>query len=94
MESQKLSEQEIARHLAQLEEGWEVKDDLINKEYEFENFAEALDFVNQIGALAEEADHHPDIFFGYGYAEVAITSHDAGGLTQKDFELAAKIDKL
>ena len=94
MESQKLSEQEIAQHLAQLEEGWEVQDDFINKEYEFENFAEALDFVNQIGALAEEADHHPDIFFGYGYAEVAITSHDAGGLTSRDFELAAKIDKL
>ena len=94
MESQKLSEQEIAQSLAQLEEGWEVQDDFINKEYEFENFAEALDFVNQIGALAEEADHHPDIFFGYGYAEVAITSHDAGGLTSRDFELAAKIDKL
>lgn len=94
MESQKLSEQEIAQHLAQLEEGWEVQDDFINKEYEFENFAEALDFVNQIGALAEEADHHPDIFFGYGYAEIAVTSHDAGGLTQRDFELAAKIDKL
>ena len=94
MESQKLSEQEIAQSLAQLEEGWEVQDDFINKEYECENFAEALDFVNQIGALAEEADHHPDIFFGYGYAEVAITSHDAGGLTSRDFELAAKIDKL
>jgi 4a-hydroxytetrahydrobiopterin dehydratase len=94
MESQKLTEQEVAERLAQLQEGWEVQDDFINKEYEFEDFVEALAFVNQVGALAEEADHHPDIFFGYGYAEVAITSHDAGGLTNQDFELAAKIDTL
>ncbi len=94
MDVQKLNEQEIAARLAELEEGWEVQDDFINKEYEFENFAEALEFVNRVGAVAEEADHHPDIFFGYGYAEIAITSHDAGGLTGRDFELAAKIDKL
>jgi 4a-hydroxytetrahydrobiopterin dehydratase len=94
MEVQKLNEQEITAKLAELEEGWEVQDDFINKEYEFENFAEALQFVNTVGALAEEADHHPDIFFGFGYAEIAITSHDAGGLTERDFELAAKIDKL
>lgn len=89
-----MTEQEVAAKLAELEEGWEVQDDFINKEYEFEDFVEALQFVNQVGALAEEADHHPDIFFGYGYAEIAITSHDAGGLTSRDFELAAKIDKL
>ena len=94
MDVQKLNEEEIAAKLAELEEGWEVQDDFINKEYEFENFAEALAFVNQVAAIAEEADHHPDIFFGYGYAEIAITSHDAGGLTERDFELAAKIDKL
>lgn len=94
MDVQKLNAQEIALKLGQLEEGWEVQDDFINKEYEFENFAEALEFINQVGAVAEEADHHPDIFFGYGYAEIAITSHDAGGLTERDFELAAKIDKL
>jgi 4a-hydroxytetrahydrobiopterin dehydratase len=94
MDSQKLNQQEIAERLGTLAEGWEVQDDFINKEYEFENFAEALSFVNQVGEIAETADHHPDIFFGYGYAEVAITSHDAGGLTERDFELAAKIDKL
>ena len=94
METNKLNAQEIAVRLGQLEEGWEVQDDFINKEYEFENFTEALAFVNQVAAIAEEADHHPDIFFGYGYAEIAITSHDAGGLTERDFELAAKIDKL
>lgn len=94
METNKLNAEEIAFKLGQLEEGWEVQDDFINKEYEFENFSEALEFVNQVGAIAEEADHHPDIFFGYGYAEIAITSHDAGGLTERDFELAAKIDKL
>jgi 4a-hydroxytetrahydrobiopterin dehydratase len=94
MDVQKLNEQEVAQKLAELEEGWEVQDDFINKEYEFENFVEALEFVNRVGALAEEADHHPDIFFGYGYAEIAITTHESGGLTERDFELAAKIDKL
>lgn len=94
MEISKLNEQEIAERLARLEEGWEVQDDFINKEYEFEDFAEALQFVNQVAAIAEEADHHPDIFFGYGYAEIAVTTHEAGGLTERDFELAAKIDKL
>ncbi len=94
MESQKLTEQEIAERLSTLEEGWEVQDDFINKEYEFENFTEALAFVNRVGEIAETADHHPDIFFGYGYAEVAITSHEAGGLTELDFALAAKIDTL
>lgn len=90
----KLNQQEIALRLGQLAEGWEVQDDFINKEYEFEDFAEALQFVNQVAAIAEEADHHPDIFFGYGYAEIAITTHEAGGLTERDFDLAAKIDKL
>lgn len=94
MERQKLTETEIAERLSRLQEGWEVQEDFINKEYEFDNFADALAFVNRVGAIAEEADHHPDIFFGWGYAEIAITTHDAGGLTQKDFDLAAKIDKL
>lgn len=90
---EKLSQEQIAAALETLDE-WAVQDDFITKEYEFEDFKESLDFVNRVGALADAADHHPDIIFGYGYAEVAITTHDAEGLTQNDFDLAAKIDKL
>ena len=90
---ERLNEEQIAAALETLNE-WEVQDDFITKEYEFDDFKQSLDFVNRVGALAETADHHPDIIFGYGYAEVALTTHDAEGLTQNDFDLARKIDAL
>jgi 4a-hydroxytetrahydrobiopterin dehydratase len=90
---ERLNEEQIAAALETLNE-WEVQDDFITKEYEFDDFKQSLDFVNRVGAIAEAADHHPDIIFGYGYAEVALTTHDAEGLTQNDFDLAKKIDAL
>lgn len=90
---EKMNEQQIVAALGTINE-WELQDDFITKEYELEDFKTALEFVNQVGELAEAADHHPDIIFGYGYCEVALTTHDAEGLTQQDFDLAAKIDKL
>lgn len=90
---ERLTEEQVAEALARVEE-WEVQDDFITKEYEFEDFKSALAFVNRVGELAETADHHPDIIFGWGYAEIALTTHDAEGLTQKDFDLAAQIDGL
>ncbi len=90
---ERLTEEQIARALETLND-WEVQDDFITKEYEFDDFKQSLDFVNRVGTLAEAADHHPDIIFGYGYAEVALTTHDAEGLTQNDFDLAKKIDAL
>ena len=56
--------------------------------------ADALDFVNRVGVLAEAADHHPDITFGWGYAELELTTHDRGGITDVDVELAKRIDTL
>ncbi len=90
---ERLNEEQIAAALETLND-WEVQDDFITKEYEFDDFKQSLDFVNRVGAVAEAADHHPDIIFGYGYAEVALTTHDAEGLTQNDFDLARKIDAL
>jgi 4a-hydroxytetrahydrobiopterin dehydratase len=89
----KMNEQQIKEALANLD-GWELQEDFITKEYEFDDFKQALAFVNKVGVEAELADHHPDIIFGYGYAEIALTTHDAEGITQKDFDLATKIDKL
>jgi 4a-hydroxytetrahydrobiopterin dehydratase len=58
------------------------------------NFMEALEVVNRIGAIAESHNHHPDIEFGWGYVRLALTTHDEGGLTQKDFELADALKKV
>ena len=76
-------------------EAWQVVDEHhLQKTYAFKNFRESLDFVNQVGELAEEQGHHPDICFGWGKAEITIWTHKIDGLTESDFVLAAKIDRL
>jgi 4a-hydroxytetrahydrobiopterin dehydratase len=62
--------------------------------YRFPNFAQALGFVNRVGAVAEEQGHHPDILLAWGKAEVTLWTHKIDGLTESDFIMAAKIDKL
>ena len=93
MARKKLSAEEIEEHLANLD-SWSTVEDKLTKRFEFKNFAESLAFVNKVGAIAEARDHHPDIYFGWGYAEFEITTHDVGGLTGNDFELAGEIDSL
>ena len=74
--------------------GWRVVDEHhLEKEYSFPDFVSALAFVNRVGAVAEAEGHHPDIFFGWGYAHVKIWTHAIDGLSESDFILAAKIDK-
>ncbi len=75
-------------------ESWEEAGGKLRRSYKFENFAESLAFVNAVGELAEKADHHPDIKFGWGYAEIELTTHDAGGITAADLSLAQQIDSL
>jgi 4a-hydroxytetrahydrobiopterin dehydratase len=83
----------IGELIAELD-AWEVvADHHLRKKFEFKNFREALAFVNRVGSLAEEQGHHPDISFGWGYAEITIWTHKIDGLTESDFILAAKIDK-
>ena len=75
--------------------GWEVVEEHhLRRRFRFTNFREALDFVNRVGELAEEQGHHPDVRFGWGYAEVTVYTHKIDGLTESDFILAAKISKL
>jgi 4a-hydroxytetrahydrobiopterin dehydratase len=93
MARKKLSAEQIVERTSELET-WIAENDLLKKRFNFTNFAEALDFVNRVGAIAEKLDHHPDITFGWGYAEFAITTHDAGGLTHNDFDLAKEIEKI
>ena len=66
----------------------------IERRFAFGNFAEALDFVNRVGALAEDEGHHPDIAFGWGYCNVVLYTHKIKGLHENDFIMAAKIDRL
>ena len=73
---------------------WRVEADSLTKRFEFKNFAESLAFVNEVGAIAEAADHHPDIKLGWGYAEISTTTHDRGGITDVDFALVEQIDRL
>ena len=76
-------------------DGWEVVGEHhLRKEFKFPDFKETLGFVDRVGALAEAQWHHPDICFGWGKAEVTIWTHKIDGLTESDFILAAKIDRL
>lgn len=73
---------------------WRETANSLVKEFKFADFKSALVFVNQIGALAEAVQHHPDIELGWGRVKVSLTTHDAGGVTQKDKDLAAQIDAI
>ena len=80
-------------------DGWDVKNDEENsyyliKEFKFEDFLKSQTFVNKVGNLAEIEGHHPDISFGWGYANIKIFTHAIKGLHESDFVLAAKIDRI
>jgi len=66
----------------------------IKREFRFPDFKRALDFVNRVGALAEEQGHHPDILLAWGKAEITLWTHKIDGLTESDFIMAAKIDRI
>ena len=80
-------------------DGWDIIENkekifFLNKKFKFENFLKSQDFVNEVAKISEKEDHHPDILFGWGYAEIKITTHAIKGLSENDFILAAKIDKI
>tara|TARA_X000000368_G_C22913826_1_gene659874 strand:- start:632 stop:976 length:345 start_codon:yes stop_codon:yes gene_type:complete len=80
-------------------DGWDISKDkkkifFLYKKFNFRNFIESQKFVNKVGEISEEEGHHPDISFGWGYAEIKITTHAIQGLSENDFILAAKIDNL
>src|ERR1044072_7541406 len=85
---------EIQSLIGELPEWEVVGEHPLRREYQFKNFRESLDFVNRVGELAEQQGHHPDICFGWGKVEITIWTHKVDGLTESDFILAAKIDRL
>ena len=89
---------EIHKYLKKVD-GWHVKsnDDkshYLIKEFKFKNFLESQNFVNKVGQIAETEGHHPDIWFGWGYAKIKIFTHAIKGLHESDFVLAAKVDRI
>jgi 4a-hydroxytetrahydrobiopterin dehydratase len=81
--------------IGQLGEGWMViEGKRLEKEYTFNDFQEGLDFVNRVGEVAEEENHHPDITLTWGKVTITLWTHKIGGLHENDFIMAAKIDEL
>lgn len=74
--------------------GWTFKDGGIEKAYQFEDFVQAWGFMSRAAMLAEKADHHPEWANVYNKVQVRLSTHDAGGLTDKDLELARKMEAL
>ena len=68
--------------------------DHLSKELKFEKFENSLNFINDVSKIAEDENHHPDLKFGWGYANIIISTHAINGLAESDFVLAAKIDQI
>ncbi len=90
-----LKGKDLSKMTTQLGRGWHVVDEHhLEREYNFKDFREALNFTNKVGELAESQGHHPDIYLTWGKVKLTIWTHKVDGLTESDFILAAKADKL
>ncbi len=93
MATKKLDTDEIAHRLAQLP-GWTVEAGKLHREYRFTNFVEAFGVMASVALVAERMDHHPEWFNVWNTVRVDLTTHDAGGITAKDFELAEAMERI
>lgn len=91
VELKALSDVEVAKLLSEVPQ-WAFKDRAIEREFKFNDFREAMEFVNKVAALAESEDHHPDICISYNKVRLTLSTHKVGGLSCKDFILGAKIN--
>ncbi len=90
--SEKLSDIAIQRGLGQLRPGWSRKGDMLVKVFQFNTFPAGINFIVRVAQAAETAGHHPDIDIRYTKVTCALTTHDSGGITQKDLDMANEID--
>ncbi len=93
MSVQKMSSEQIQAELANLQE-WELKNEKLHRELKFKNFVQAFGFMTQVAILAEQMNHHPEWSNVYSRVIIDLTTHEAGGISQRDIELAQKIDKV
>ncbi len=91
--SELLQTSEIEQALKKVPE-WETKNKAIVRTFEFDDFAEAMEFVNNVAEIAEEAEHHPDIDIRWNKVILSLSTHSKGGITDNDFEVARRIDNL
>ena len=89
----KLSEVEIAAGIAQLS-NWAIIDGKLQKNFKFKDFVEAFGFISKVAIVADKMGHHPELFNVYNKVKIDLTTHDVKGISNLDFELAQKIDKL
>ena len=90
-----LKPEEVSEYLKNVDNDWEVRGgEMISREYSFENFRQTMDFVNKVAELADDEDHHPDMHVSYGKVVIELTTHAIGGLSENDFIMAYKIDRL
>ena len=88
-----LSNQEVNKYLESLDD-WGIDGDAIKREWIFKDFAEAMDFINMIAVMAENYNHHPEIYNVYNRVSLRFNTHDEGGITEKDISIAKEINKL
>jgi 4a-hydroxytetrahydrobiopterin dehydratase len=88
-----LNEADVKKRLGGLP-GWALRGNAIEKKYELGSFLPAIQFVQKVAELAEAAQHHPDIVINYNVVTLALSTHSEGGVTERDIELAGKIEKL
>jgi 4a-hydroxytetrahydrobiopterin dehydratase len=88
-----LTDSEIADVLER-EPAWRFSDGALTREWKFDDFAGAMTFVNRVAAMAEEAGHHPDIDIRYNCVRLALVTHDAGGVTERDSAMAMQLGQL
>ncbi len=93
MKREKMTGTEIEEKI-KATDGWRLEGETLFRRFEFPDFAKSLAFVNRVSEIAESANHHPDLTFGWGYAELRTMTHDRGGVTDVDFALVAKIDQM
>jgi 4a-hydroxytetrahydrobiopterin dehydratase len=89
----RLSDSELSNALKSLD-GWSSANGELSKTYRFKDFVAAIGFVNRLAELAEQAQHHPDIDIRYNRVRIGLTTHDEGGISDKDIALAARIDSV
>jgi 4a-hydroxytetrahydrobiopterin dehydratase len=93
MAVEKMTKEQIEAGLNNLN-GWELKNDKLHRELKLKNFVQAFGFMSQVAILAEKANHHPEWSNVYSRVTIDLTTHEAGGISQRDFDLAGKINEI
>ncbi len=93
MAAKKLTDAQIQENLAQVD-GWTIEDGKLHKEFQFDNFVSAFGFMTQLALVAESLNHHPEWFNVYNRVTIDLTTHDAGGISDLDFQWAKQADTI